>query len=428
MRAFLRAVRRAAGWLLRIGLLLVLLRYSSLPLGDPAAAIAQQARDHLFEYGVWMVEALAAKAQHALFGAHPFLDEPTRSRIVRDYMADLASARTLEGRIEFIYADSHIQNPAQATAELRAERDALRASLSARQSLVESILEGQTAAVLVEEGFGVAGQLVPPISMRFTQPPSLLVISPRDRIELLYGFAVDALTADEQNALETAIEQAQDVSALIVPLGGIALYPAMILERASIPASLETFAHEWLHHYLLMYPLGFDYDLAPETRIINETTAVLFGREIGGRVLARYYPDLAAASAPLAPHTVMTALRLPAFQAETPFDFGAEMHETRVTVDALLETGAFETAEQYMESRRRRFVANGYIIRRLNQAYFAFYGGYQSGTPGAGGSDPTGAAVQRLRDTSPSIHAWIVTMRGITTRDQLLALAEAVSS
>ena len=54
----------------------------------------------------------------------------------------------------------------------------------------------------------------------------------------------------------------------------------MILETSSIQFVAETFAHEWLHHYLFFYPLGLNYDFTGETRIINETTASLFGKEM----------------------------------------------------------------------------------------------------------------------------------------------------
>jgi hypothetical protein len=33
-------------------------------------------------------------------------------------------------------------------------------------------------------------------------------------------------------------------------------------------------------------------------------------------------------------------------------------------------------AERYMEERRQAFVAAGYSLRKLNQAYFAFHGSY----------------------------------------------------
>ena len=97
------------------------------------------------------------------------------------------------------------------------------------------------------------------------------------------------------------------------------------------------------------------------------------------------------------------------------------MNETRVTVDQLLADGKVDQAEAYMEQRRELFVAHGYLIRKLNQAYFAFYGGYQTASPGEGGSDPIGPAVAAIKAQSTSIYDWIATMRGIVTRDQLLA-------
>jgi hypothetical protein len=100
------------------------------------------------------------------------------------------------------------------------------------------------------------------------------------------------------------------------------------------------------------------------------------------------------------------------------------MNYTRMKVDRLLAEGKIDEAEAFMERQRQKFVRNGYLIRKLNQAYFAFYGGYQ-GEPGAGGTDPIGPAVQALLDASPNLQAWLETMRGITTREQLLAAAEA---
>ncbi len=134
-------------------------------------------------------------------------------------------------------------------------------------------------------------------------------------------------------------------------------------------------------------------------------------------MLARYYPDL------LPPPSLPTTSSDAPSPTPDPnaFDYGAAMNETRVTVDQLLAAGKVDQAEAYMEQRRQVFVAHGYVIRKLNQAYFAFYGGYQSGSPGEGGSDPIGPAVQAIRDQSDSIFGWIETMRAIVTRDQLLA-------
>ncbi len=80
------------------------------------------------------------------------------------------------------------------------------------------------------------------------------------------------------------------------------------------------------------------------------------------------------------------------------FDFNAEMHVTRVRADELLAQGKIEEAEQYMEARRKVFWDNGYQIRVLNQAYFAFHGAYADVPGGAAGEDLVGPAVRKLRE------------------------------
>ena len=431
-RQFLVFFKHWLRWLWRYGLILSLLAVlfvalvprSTVLISDRWQAIAYEVSPYQFDYIGWEIQAIAAKAEQTLFGRHAFMTEAERSQFVRDYMADLGRARQLEGQITQVYTDPAIADPIAASSDWRAERDQLRADLAARQSTAEAILEGQVAAVLVDEGFGVLGQLLPPMAMRFTQVPMLLVASPRDTIRLARSINLYALPIDEIVALEARIDERYDVASLIVPLGGIALYPAMIAETTSIPFAVDTFAHEWLHHYLLAFPLGLHYfttvdGFSGEARIINETTAELFGNEIGHKVLARYYPDLL----PPEPVTPPPVTEPPPTDPDA-FDFGVAMHETRVTVDALLTEGQVEAAEAYMEERRQLFYENGYRIRKLNQAYFAFYGGYQSGgIPGVGGQDPIGPAVRRLRDQSSNLHDFIIQMRGITSRDALLAVA-----
>ena len=102
------------------------------------------------------------------------------------------------------------------------------------------------------------------------------------------------------------------------------------------------------------------------------------------------------------------------------------MRETRVTADQLLAEGKIEEAEQYMEQRRVVFWEHGYQIRKLNQAYFAFYGAYAD-HPGGGaaGSNPVGEAVQALRERSGSLAEFINRISWISSFEQLQKVVQA---
>lgn len=425
LRSWLKALRHyGVVWVIMALMILFLLPRSVYPLQDRWFGIAALTGDVDFDYIGWEINALHAKAVQTLYGQHPFMDEATRTQFIRDYMADIGRAETLEGQINALYLGAVPPDPSQVEA-LRQPLDVLRADLERRQLLAEAILEGQVSAVLVDEGFGVLGQLWPPMAMHFTPVPNVLIVSPRDRITMDVSLTLVAMPTDEITALETRLEQQFNVSAFVTPIGGMALYPAMVTETASIPRAAETFAHEWLHHYLMFHPLGLNYftegEGSGEARIINETTADVFGKAVSRLVMARYYPDLMpppeqpAASAPAAP------------SGPPAFDFGAEMNETRVHVDDLLAAWQVEEAERYMEARRQVFVANGYGLRRINQAFFAFYGGYQGGAmPGVGGEDPIGPSIRTIRQAT-SLRAFVTALQDITTRADLVKMAEAVS-
>jgi hypothetical protein len=96
------------------------------------------------------------------------------------------------------------------------------------------------------------------------------------------------------------------------------------------------------------------------------------------------------------------------------------MHETRTEVDRLLAAGDVVSAENYMELRRQFFVENGYTLRKLNQAYFAFYGAYAD-EPGATGGNPVGPLILELRDESASLRTFMDTISRLTSFSELEA-------
>jgi len=198
----------------------------------------------------------------------------------------------------------------------------------------------------------------------------------------------------------------------------------MVMSTTDLVWLTEVVAHEWVHNYLTLHPLGLNYMTNGQMRTINETTANIAGKEIGQAVMARFYPEMAPP--PLVweepkPDGAAEETAPPAEEDAGKFNFNREMHKTRVQVDELLAEGKVKEAEAYMEMRRRFFWENGYQIRKLNQAYFAFYGAYDD-TPGGGpaGKDPVGPAVRELRRRSSSLEAFLERIAWVSSYDGLL--------
>lgn len=396
------------------------------PFGDEEHQLHTIVGQRHFDYLVWEVNAVLAKVETVLTNGHRYLDRQTRQQAVLDYLDLIRSAQQLEARINSIYVDPEITDPQTASRDLQSELAQKRKTLEKLQPIAEGIIQDQVEAILVEEGFGVFGQAWPPVMVHMTPLPSLLVVSPRDRIERLHGFSLEhGLSTPTMEAMETAVFDRLNLSALVVPIGGMGTYPAMIMEGANINWLIEVTAHEWVHHWLSFYPLGLSYS-DPRVRVINETVASLVDAEIANLAIARYYPGFIvpppAPEPPPAPATESDVVDAP-----PPFDFRAEMEETRIVVDELLAEGKIEQAEAYMEARRRFFVAHGYAIRKLNQAYFAFYGAYAA-EPGATGADPIGPMLRQIRAESPTLRVFMERVAPINSFADLEALYQRVVS
>jgi len=79
-----------------------------------------------------------------------------------------------------------------------------------------------------------------------------------------------------------------------------------------------------------------------------------------------------------------------------------------------------------MEARRKILVARGYLIRKLNQAYFAFHGSY---AVGASATDPIGGKLRALRQRTGSLADFVRTVAKITSVADLdAALRQADST
>ncbi len=374
-----------------------------------------------FNFVSWEIDAMTSKIAFRLLAPHRLMDDEMQARFVLDYLADVREAQRLAYEIDRIYVDPEIEVPDQASAEHQAQLAALRDRMEASGPIAEAILEDQVSEVLHREGgFGTLGLILPWVRGTFTPLPHMLIISPRDRIETVYQKQLIAgLTAAEQTHIEDrTMDVESEYSAYVTAIGGLAAYPAMLLESSSIDWVADVIAHEWVHHYLSFGPLGWNYMRSGETRTINETTASLLGDWAGHEVILEYYAPYLGKEKRLP-----NGLRIAEAEtvSEPSFDYRAEMHRTRVNVDKLLAEGRVEEAERYMEDRRRVFVEHGYRLRRLNQAYFAFHGAYAS-VPGASGEDPIGPLVRQVWALSGMPVDFARDLTSITTLAELRAL------
>lgn len=355
-----------------------------------------------FDFGGWTLDAVRIKLNQGALGAPSYYTTFDQHQIVVQYLRLVRVMEFTQNKISLIYADPSIKDPEHASTDLRQQLSEFKRQYDFLAPNAESVLEQQVAQILVENNLTVGGQPIPWVSYHVTPLPLDLIISSRSKVEQLTSYQLKAdLTVDEQVKLETAADQKLAVSSLVVPIGGLATYPTMIMRTTALDWLSSTIAHEWVHLYLGQRPLGMNYETAPEIRTMNETTASIAGDEIGRIVLKRYYPELVTEVPP--PLALVSHSLTKTSPDDPPFDYRAAMHETRIQADALLEAGKIDEAEAYMEQRRKIFWDNGYPIRKLNQAFFAFYGAYADVPSGPAGSDPVGPAVRALRQQSKSL-------------------------
>ena len=307
-------------------------------------------------------------------------------------------------------------------AEFRSNLAEFRRHEAEMRGRVEETVESAVADTLREMGFGGWHGVFPPVDTVLTGSPTVLILSPRERIERVGGRLLSTgLTGDERERIEGRMEAATGQSALVVNTGGIAFHPSITRNDVGLDYALETVAHEWAHHWLWWRPLGRRYFDSGDMRTLNETVATIAGIEIGqmaGERLAVQQEPTATPPPAVGSDGEPQAGEPPAQADESErFDFQAEMRATRIRVDELLETGDVDGAEAYMEKRRLVFVAEGYAIRKLNQAYFAFHGAYA--TTGAAGVSVIGEQVLELRRRSASLAEFLRAAAEFTSAEDL---------
>ncbi|HCP60108.1 MAG TPA: hypothetical protein DIT43_00805 [Dehalococcoidia bacterium] len=327
---------------------------------------------------------------------------------VEQYFSLVEQIKALEAEIRAI-TDSGEED---GLASLEAELGGLERQKAALRGVVEAVLAGQIREVLSGQGISK----FPPLDFKLDKPPRLLVVSPRDRIESIREICLhQELSLEEIEEIEARVDEL-GVSSLVLEIGGLgATYPSFVADDASLRFTVDTVAEEWLHQYLVFRPLGFRYllDLTGISRdyeiaTMNETVASMVSKEIGAIVYEKYYfqDETGGDSQP---------------PAGPEFDFNREMREIRRAVDRYLVRGEVEEAEEFMELKREYLVSEGYRIRKLNQAYFAFHGTYADSPTSV---SPIGLEMKELRSRRASLKDFLDVAAGMTCRQDLIASLE----
>jgi len=332
---------------------------------------------------------------------------------------------TLQTEIRRVEAEIGRQPRGESGPETPGQLQTLQERKRVLASEVERILGGQIRQMLQNEGIhNPADRLVrlgvafPPLYFRLQKPPHTLIVSPRERIESMREETLlQELSPDAVDEIEAKVE-ALGVSALVEEIGGFgATFPTFVSDDASLNWIVKTATEEWLHQYLAFTPLGFAYVLDVtgikrnyDIATMNETVVGMVSAEIASRVMQTYYPEY------LQPRTTERPV-------EPQIDFDSTMREIRLKVDDMLAKGQVDEAEQFMQERRQYLQAHGYYIRRLNQAYFAFYGTYAD-MPGS--VSPIGEELRQLQSRSRSLREFLNAAAGMHRRGDVQELLKGL--
>ena len=394
-------------------LLLCLLSGSCAPAQDFDTRLSSIVEPYRFSIIGWEFQALSSELGQWIFGGSQETGDEVD--MVVEYFAIVKRMKPLRSEIEALKTGDSQGD----LASLEAELDLLQEEKEALESRVERIMEKQIRETLKQLGiFSPMDDLIrwkvsfPPVNFTLAPPPHLLVISPRDGIDRLRDVTLrQDLSTEEIEDIEAAVDEL-GVSSLVVNLGGIATYPAFVTNDASLQFTIDAAIEEWLHQYLFFRPLGFLYTLDLvgaaqnyEIATMNETLASMVSKEIGSILYQNYY------SAQYEGEDSQAEV------ADSEFDFNREMREIRKVVDKYLTQGEIEQAEEFMEQKQQYLASKGYYIRKLNQAYFAFYGTYADSPTSV---SPIGAELRTLRGRSASLEDFLDTVAQMSSHQELI--------
>ena len=366
------------------------------------------AGSHSFSIVQWELRHLPLKWTHLLWEFFPGNkpDGFERNAIVHDYLSttlqlqkeqnNLADMTTTNPLIDSA-SKNYIDLKNKEVARLSRKREELRGR-------AEEAIESAVSSAANNNGLGLPfGILLPPTDFRLGDPPRILITSRRDKIAMSGSKLINPnLEWSERAEIENRAELYENTSALVDDLAGLGTYPAIVSDKDSLRRIMRTAAHEWLHNYWILKPLGRNMWDSQNMQILNETAADLVGNELGDEAFL------------ILGNNIENAYKYDTFSSSNPHLFTI-LRETRINVEKMLKNGNIEEAEKYMRKQLWNLKLGGYNIRKLNQAYFAFRGNYAEGPASI---SPIGSDLRELRDYYSTLGEFIESISKIGDFEQ----------
>lgn len=144
------------------------------------------------------------------------------------------------------------------TLSLRAEIEQIEERRRDLRPQVEEAVEAEISSILGEANFkSRIGLIFPPVDTVYSSSPTVLVLSPRDRIHRRQTILLaPGISSEERDRIEELVLREENLAALVEDTGGVATYPSVVSDSNSLHHAVVITAHEWLHHWFFFQPLG----------------------------------------------------------------------------------------------------------------------------------------------------------------------------
>jgi len=222
---------------------LVLLGSSNIAFGDRIERVRSFTRGIEFDYLGWTGDAIALKFINSSQGISRYIEPDSQIKLTYDYLNLISGIHQKERELQVLFADPTINDPLAASEEIKSDLSHLYTQRGLLAPFSEEVLQRQMRAVIADLKIGPGRQPFPPVLYHNTPLPKALIVSPRDVIKQEADISlIPVLSLEEQVSLEEKVDSELDLSSLVVPIGGVGVYPTMVA-TFKVPSEKNMFIH-----------------------------------------------------------------------------------------------------------------------------------------------------------------------------------------